>query len=327
MIKNGILQPAPGSNFKVNQKPTPNRSGALISPTLIVLHDTASGLDSSGPVSWLCNPAAKASAHFVVGRIGFKGKGDVWQLAPTNVKTWHAGKSAYRGKRNCNNFSLGIEIVNPGWLSSRDGGKTGTFSRGNPSWEASKYGIYQVTDDGHPGRNYWMSYTNEQIDAVIEMCRAMVAAYPTIRDIEGHFTIAPGRKVDVNPLFPMARVRAAVFNNRGPVATLPVVTDEMRNVPDLPPATAEKDEAFDFDAVNTSDLNLRPWPDSPNRLGVVAINSQIDILRQTVSQKDGAVWFAVQVQKAALRAEKDFKTDADGLYRGFVHGNYLRLVD
>lgn len=321
--KKGIMT---GSPEKVNlSKRTPNVSGALIKPTVLILHDTASGLDVSGPVGWLCNPAAKASAHFVVGRNGFKGAGEVYQLAPTNVKTWHAGKSSYRGVRNVNNFSIGIEIVNPGWLTSKDG-KVATFSRGTPSWNVEKYGIHQVTDDSHPGKYWWMSYTMEQIEAVIAMARAIVAAYPTIKDIEAHFTISPGRKVDVNPLFPMERVRAAVFSNRGPV-----VEEAPKNVVEEPknvePAEQEKDENYDYDAVATTNLNLRPWPDSPNRFGVIKVDKPVDIIRQSISKVNGDVWYFVAVKKDAIHVEPGVKADADGLYRGFCHSKFLRLVD
>lgn len=323
-IKNGLLV---GNPERVHQdKKSPNTSGALVKPTLLIVHDTASGLDSSGPVNWLCNPKAKASAHFVVGRKGFVGD-DVHQLVPTNIKAWHAGKSSYRGVRNVNNFSIGIEIVNPGWLTSKDKGVTGTFSSGNPSWNAAQYGIHQVTDDAHPGRYYWMSYTEEQITAVIAMARAIVEAYPTIKDIEPHYVISPGRKVDVNPLFPLARVRASVFNNRGPVELTtpePVVEDK----PDVKSAKAEKDENFDYDATPTANLNLRPWPDSPNRIGVIKMSAEIDIERQSVSKKDGAVWYFIKVKPADITlADKSIKPDEDKFYRGFVHSAFLRLVD
>ena len=87
---------------------TPNKGGT-ITPTVIVLHDTAGRLDGETSVGWLCSKAAKASAHFVVGR-----GGELTQLAPTNVATWHAGQSNWRGMSNVNGFSIGIEIVNPG---------------------------------------------------------------------------------------------------------------------------------------------------------------------------------------------------------------------
>lgn len=320
VIKNGLMYQ---DDKVVQQHNSPNRSGALSKPRVLIVHDTASGIASSnGPVSWLCNPKAAASAHFVVGRTGLA---DLHQLVPTNIKAWHAGKSSYHGERNVNNFSIGIEIVNPGWLTSKDG-ITAAFSTGSPTYNVAQYGIRQITDDAHPGRYWWMAYTVEQINAVIEMARAIVAAYPTITDIQPHWFIAPGRKVDVNPLFPLDALRAAVFNSRGPVAATPVTTPELDNVPNIPPASLEKDEQFAYDALTTANLNLRPWPDSPKRFGVINVQAQVDIERQSVSQRDGAIWYAVKIRPQDFIADSGSAKDGDGFYRGFVHSKFLRLV-
>jgi N-acetylmuramoyl-L-alanine amidase len=69
---------------------TPNKGGP-ITPAVIVLHDTAGRLDQEGSVAWLCDKAARASAHFVISRAG-----EIVQLAPTTVATWHASRSASR---------------------------------------------------------------------------------------------------------------------------------------------------------------------------------------------------------------------------------------
>lgn len=297
-------------------KPTPNISGKM-NPDTIVLHDTASGLTSSGPIGWLCNPVAKASAHFVVGR-----DGDITQLAYTNVKTWHAGKSSLNGRRNVNDFSIGIEMVNPGWLTSKDGGITGTFSRGSPTWNAKEYGIHQITDNNHPGRYYWMSYTQEQIDATLGLCAALKDYYAAINNVVGHYDISPGRKVDPNPLFPMERARSYTLRNRGPVT--PVPANPAVAVPSSP---VQKDEVHDFDAIPITNINIRPWPDSPNRFGTINIGAPLTIIRQSVSQKDGVVWYFVSVAKHNVVSKEGGKPDADGMYRGFVHSGFVRLVD
>lgn len=317
---------AHANDVRVPYKGTPNHSGRF-NPEVIVLHDTASGLDMNGPVSWLCNPRAKASAHFVIGR-----GGEIVQLAPCNVKTWHAGKSSYYGRRNVNNFAVGIEMVNPGWLTSKDGGKTGTFSRGAPTWDATKYGIRQVTDDAHPGHYYWMAYTNEQLEAVIELGRALKEAYPGIKDVVGHWFISPGRKVDPNPLFPMDRVKSLILSGRGPVHIPNAMPNANPSKPDpiqeeVNKTNAEVDEYNDYDATTVADLNLRPWPDSPNRVGVIRQGGRVNIERQSTSQKDGAVWYRVAVAKDEVSRNDKNRPDADGKFRGFVHSGYVRLVD
>lgn len=47
-----------------------------------------------------------ASAHYLIGR-----EGEVWQLVPPEWQAWHAGKSRFRGRENCNEFSWGMEFV------------------------------------------------------------------------------------------------------------------------------------------------------------------------------------------------------------------------
>lgn len=45
------------------------------------------------------------SAHLFIRR-----NGEMIQFVPFNKRAWHAGLSCYRGKENCNNFSIGIEL-------------------------------------------------------------------------------------------------------------------------------------------------------------------------------------------------------------------------
>lgn len=45
------------------------------------------------------------SAHFYVRR-----NGELWQFVGTDQRAWHAGTSNYRGRDNCNDTSIGIEM-------------------------------------------------------------------------------------------------------------------------------------------------------------------------------------------------------------------------
>ena len=54
-------------------------------------------------------PRVAASAHFIIGR-----NGEIWQLVPHEFVAWHAGKSAFGGLLNCNDFMIGIENVGTG---------------------------------------------------------------------------------------------------------------------------------------------------------------------------------------------------------------------
>ena len=47
----------------------------------------------------------EVSSHFFIERTGA-----VWQFVSCNDRAWHAGTSAYRGRNNCNDDSIGIEL-------------------------------------------------------------------------------------------------------------------------------------------------------------------------------------------------------------------------
>ena len=150
-------------------------------------------------VNWLCDEEAKASAHLVVAR-----GGGIWQLARFNIKTWHAGKSVYRGIPGVNNFSIGIEIVNPGKLEPSPKGAKAWF--GNV-YDTDEYKIEHAETPYH-GSGLWMPYTESQIEQVSRVCTELFRTYPTLVDITTHWEISPGRKVDTNPLFPLEYVRS-----------------------------------------------------------------------------------------------------------------------
>ena len=47
----------------------------------------------------------QVSSHFFIGR-----DGALWQFVGCDQRAWHAGASSYRGRRNCNDDSIGIEL-------------------------------------------------------------------------------------------------------------------------------------------------------------------------------------------------------------------------
>ena len=47
----------------------------------------------------------KVSSHFLITR-----KGRLIQFVPTDKRAWHAGISNHKGRENCNDFSIGIEL-------------------------------------------------------------------------------------------------------------------------------------------------------------------------------------------------------------------------
>lgn len=47
----------------------------------------------------------QVSAHFFIER-----SGHVWQFVDCDARAWHAGVSRYRGRDNCNDDSIGVEL-------------------------------------------------------------------------------------------------------------------------------------------------------------------------------------------------------------------------
>lgn len=47
----------------------------------------------------------QVSAHFFIDRLGVP-----WQFVDCDLRAWHAGQSFYRGRAQCNDDSIGIEL-------------------------------------------------------------------------------------------------------------------------------------------------------------------------------------------------------------------------
>ncbi len=87
---------------------SPNYSQRTRKIDTIVLHHTGPG-GLSGTVNTFKSSAAQVSAHYVIGR-----DGKIVQMVKDQDKAWHAGTSAFKGKTDINQNSIGIEIVNDG---------------------------------------------------------------------------------------------------------------------------------------------------------------------------------------------------------------------
>ena len=62
-------------------------------------------LDPTDHPSFEALRGLRVSAHFLVRR-----SGELRQFVPLQLRAWHAGESAWRGRRRCNDFSIGIEL-------------------------------------------------------------------------------------------------------------------------------------------------------------------------------------------------------------------------
>jgi N-acetyl-anhydromuramyl-L-alanine amidase AmpD len=139
-----------------NPAPSPNKNtrpkGTIIDT--IVLHaDSSPKVKSS--LDWIRSPQSKVSYHFLLGRLG-----DVYACVPTNERAWHAGVSEFMGKRNVNDFSIGVSFGN-----KQDGKEI---------------------------------FTERQYQVGAELVRELMDEYPniTLDRITTHSAISPGRKLD-----------------------------------------------------------------------------------------------------------------------------------
>lgn len=154
----------------INQVPSPNHNarpggGAV---DILVIHYT--GMTSAEKaVEWLCNPAAKVSAHYLIDEDGL-----VTQMVAEDRRAWHAGVSSWRGEHDVNGTSIGIELANPG----------------------HDYGY-------RPFPEAQIAVLTDLAQDIVARHRI-----PT-RNVIGHSDIAPARKIDPGELFPWPRLAAA----------------------------------------------------------------------------------------------------------------------
>jgi N-acetylmuramoyl-L-alanine amidase len=177
---------------------SPNVGGQLLHRYLII-HYTA-GPNADVAINSLTNPHRPVSAHLVIGR-----DGSLTQLVPFNRVAWHAGASRWLGLEGLNQYSIGIELDNAGKLE-RHGDKW-------RAWFGFEYDPADVVEAVHQnggGLAGWHLYSAEQLETCLAVSRLLVNRYG-LQDVLGHDEIAPWRKIDPGPAFPMRSFRAAVF--------------------------------------------------------------------------------------------------------------------
>jgi len=125
--------------------------------------------------------ARKLSAHFILDE-----KGRVIQLVDTEKKAWHAGESSFQGRKNLNDFSIGVELVNPGLLKDK------------ARWA---FGY-----ENHLGQD-WGNWPDSQIKSLCKLLTWIKKNHPGCIDVVGHSDVSPGRKIDPGPIFPWGKVK------------------------------------------------------------------------------------------------------------------------
>jgi N-acetylmuramoyl-L-alanine amidase len=181
---------------------SPNQSTGL-DPRFLVIHYTA-GVSATGAIEWFKNKAAAASAHFVIDR-----GGAVTQMVGLDKRAWHAGVSKWGELTGLNRFSIGIELANAGKLRKSEAGEW--FS-----WSSVKIPPDQVLVAQHKAENApagWHIYPEPQIAAALDVAMALHAAFD-FEAILGHEDIAPGRKADPGPAFPLSSIASRVIGRK-----------------------------------------------------------------------------------------------------------------
>ena len=75
---------------------------------MLVIHYT--GMENAeAAIERLCDPDAEVSAHYMIDE-----DGSIIQLVEEDYRAWHAGEGYWRGHRDINARSIGIELVNTG---------------------------------------------------------------------------------------------------------------------------------------------------------------------------------------------------------------------
>lgn len=103
----------------------------------------------------------EVSTHLFINRAG-----EITQYVSFLDRAWHAGRSSWNGKKECNDYAIGIEL------------------------EGS---------DFEP-------YTNIQYEVLNQVIKVLKETYQDIKEVVGHSDVAPTRKTDPGPFFEWERI-------------------------------------------------------------------------------------------------------------------------
>jgi N-acetylmuramoyl-L-alanine amidase len=179
---------------------SPDEVGKEIKPEIIVIHYTVAQ-SKPGTVQTF-KARDYLSVHLCIGT-----DGSVTQMVPFNRLAYHAGESSFQGRTSVNQFSIGIELVNPGPVFLKDSLPSYVDTNGRP-W------IGSVVKSKHknPACKYdtWAAYSQAQVDATVRVCQTLCEEYG-ITHVVGHDDVAPGRKIDPGPAWQWGPFLERVF--------------------------------------------------------------------------------------------------------------------
>ena len=277
--KDGLLQGEGVEYLPAADKDSGHFSDGL--PDMIVIHYTA-GSSLGSAVRTLRDPEVKASAHMVLGR-----DGSLKQLVPVNRIAWHAGRSHFESRRGINRYALGIELDNAGRLNKIGPEYRSWFGRSYPRQEVFA-GVHQNETE----LSYWHAFSEAQLERAFELCR-FLANHLRIKHIVGHEEIAPGRKSDPGPAFPLSKLRQMIFEDRG---------EDVSDTEDTGlPAEPSTPESLPRGIVMARKLNFRKGPSvTSDRIGEpLREGTELEIL------EDLSGWLKVRVRQTGW-VKKDY---------------------
>ena len=122
-------------------------------------------LDAAGDPYFATINETRVSAHFLIDRLGA-----ATQYVSVRDRAWHAGRSEFRGRRECNDYSIGIEL--------------------------------EGCDE--------LPFADLQYAALASLSAELIRGYPSLDSerVIGHCDIAPQRKTDPGPCFDWPAYRA-----------------------------------------------------------------------------------------------------------------------
>lgn len=149
------------------EEPSPNWNERKLPISMVVLHYTEMKPVETA-LARMCDPEAEVSAHYLITE-----EGEVISLVAEDKRAWHAGASCWRGMRDINSASIGIELDHPGHALG------------------------------------YRPFHEAQVEALLPLLHSIVTRYDIPRaNVVAHSDVAPARKVDPGELFPWDRLAA-----------------------------------------------------------------------------------------------------------------------
>jgi len=160
-----------------------NAKGQDSRALFLIIHYTVLDL----PMSMKVLTENQVSAHYL---LTDEARPRIYRLVDESRRAWHAGLSGWRGNRQLNSSSIGIEIVHPGARIGPD------------------------------GQRIYIPFPQSQIDVLIPLVRDIMARHVIQPGrVIGHGEIQPATKQDPGPTFPWKQLADAGLTPPWPDAT------------------------------------------------------------------------------------------------------------